>query len=99
MRAVIVAVVAVASAVVSGFLSVPVVAHADSCINGTVRGGPNGDSFVCLNQGWLHVLPASVGPNDLPPGCVKFPDKSLCPVDAPPPGPEWTVPGRWFPGH
>ncbi len=86
-------VVAVASVIVSGFLSVPTVAHADSCINGTVRpGGSGGDVFLCQDRGWLHVVqtgPNSAdgyGPNQpLPPTCVRFPDKYMCPTDAPPP--------------
>ena len=42
------AVVAVASVIVSGFLSVPALAHADACVNGTVkRGGSGGDYFLC----------------------------------------------------
>ncbi|OQZ92132.1 hypothetical protein BST11_06445 [Mycobacterium alsense] len=94
-------VVAMASAIVSGLLSVPAVAHADPCINGTVRGGgPGGDSFLCQDRGWLHVLPTSDGATQpLPPTCVRFPDKYMCPVDAPAPGLEWTTPGRWYPGH
>jgi hypothetical protein len=87
MRAV---VVAVASVIVSGFLSVPAVAHADPCVNGT---------FLCPDRGWLHVLPTFDGPNQpLPPTCARFPDKYMCPADGPPPGPEWTTPGRWYPG-
>ena len=39
------------------------------------------------------------GPNQpLPPTCVRFPDKYMCPTDEPPPGQEWTTPGRWYPG-
>jgi hypothetical protein len=46
-------VVAVASVIVSGFLSVPAVAHA--CVNGTVRrSGSGGDYFLCQDRGWLH---------------------------------------------
>jgi hypothetical protein len=97
MRAV---VVAVASVIVSGFLGVPAVAHADTCINGTVRrGASDGDYFLCQDRGWLHVLPTFDGPNQpLSPTCMRFPDKYMCPVDAPPPGQEWTTPGRWYPG-
>jgi hypothetical protein len=97
MRAV---VFAVASVIVSGFLSVPAVAHADSCLNGTVRGGgPGGDIFLCQNRGWLHVVPTFNGPGQpLPPTCMTFPDKYMCPIDVPPPGLQWTTPGRWFPG-
>jgi hypothetical protein len=97
MRAV---VVAVTSVIVSGFLSVPAVAHADSCVNGTVRGGGSAnDYYLCQDRGWLHVLPTSNGPAEpLPATCVRFPDKFMCPVDEPPPGPEWTTPGRWYPG-
>jgi hypothetical protein len=97
MRAV---VVAVASVAVSGFLSVPAVAHADACVAGTVRGGgPGGDIFLCQNRGWLHVIPMSDAANEaLPPTCARFPDRYMCPVDAPPPGIQWTTPGRWFPG-
>lgn len=93
-------IVAAASVIVSGFLSIPAVAHADSCINGTVRGGGlGGDYYLCQNRGWLHVLPASNTPNEpLPASCARFPDKYMCPVDAPPPGLEWTTPGRWYPG-
>ena len=55
MRAV---VVAVASVIVSGFLSVPAVVHADACVNGTVkRGGSGGDYFLCQGGAWLHVVP------------------------------------------
>jgi hypothetical protein len=51
MRAV---VVAVASVIVSGFLSVPAVAHADACVNGTVqRGGSGDDYFLCQGGAWL----------------------------------------------
>ena len=93
-------VVAVASAILSGFLSVPAVAHADPCVNGSVTGGGwGGDYFVCEDRGWLHVLPTFGGPNQPPsPTCVRFPDKYMCPVDQPPPGPQWTTPGRWYPG-
>jgi hypothetical protein len=87
---------AAASVLVSGVLSVPAVANADSCINGDVRGGAANDYFVCQDRGWLHVMPASGGP--VGPGCVAFPDKVMCPSGEPPPGPEWTTPGRWFPG-
>ncbi len=88
MRAV---VVAVCAAIVSMFLGVPAVAYADPCVNGTVRpGGPGGDVFMCLNRGWLHVVPNGAdgyGPDrPLPPTCARFPDKYMCPVDAPPPG-------------
>jgi hypothetical protein len=49
MRAV---VVAAASVIVSVFLSVPAVAHADPCVNGTVkRGGSGGDVFLCQDRG------------------------------------------------
>jgi hypothetical protein len=38
----------VASVIVLGFLSLPAVAHADACVNGTVkRGGSGGDYFLC----------------------------------------------------
>jgi hypothetical protein len=91
----------VARLVFSRVLNIPAVAHADSCINGTVqRGGADGDYFLCQDRGWLRVLPASAGADQpLPPTCVRFPDKYMCPVDGPPPGPQGTVPGRWFPGH
>ena len=91
MRAV---VVAVASAILSGFLSVPAVAHADACVNGTVkRGGSGGDYFLCQGGAWLHVVPTfdpnsadGYGPNQpLPPLCVRFPDQYTCPTDGPPP--------------
>ncbi|MGA3255300.1 MAG: hypothetical protein ABSD32_14480 [Mycobacterium sp.] len=97
MRAVL---VAVASVIASGFLSVPTVADADPCVNGTVRGGSGGDYFLCQDRGWLHVLPTFDGPNQpLPPTCVRFPDKYMCPTDGPPPpGPQWTTPGGWYPG-
>jgi hypothetical protein len=97
MRAVL---VAVASVIVSGFLSVPTVADAGTCVNGTVRGGSGGDYFLCQDRGWLHVLPTFGSPNQLlPPMCVRFPDKDMCPADGPPPpGPEWTTPGGWYPG-
>jgi len=87
MRAV---VVAVSSAIVSVYLSVPAVAHADPCVNGTVRGGSGGDVFLCQDRGWLHVVPNGAngyGPDQpLPPTCARFPDKSMCPTDNPPPG-------------
>jgi hypothetical protein len=81
-------VVAVCSAIVSVFLSAPVVAHADPCINGTVvRGGPGGDVFLCQDRGWLHVVPNGANgyaPNQpLPPACARFPDKYMCPTDRP----------------
>jgi hypothetical protein len=79
--------VAVASVIVSGFLSVPAVAHADPCVNGTVRpGGWGGDYFLCQDRGWLHVIPMFGGydPNQpLPPTCARFPDKYMCPTDRP----------------
>lgn len=85
MRAV---VVAVSSAIVSVFLSVPAVAHADPCVNGTIRpGGWGGDAFLCQDRGWLHVVPNGVGGyvpgQPPPPGCVSFPDKYMCPTDGP----------------
>ena len=96
MRAVL---VAVASVIVSGCLGVPAAAHADPCVNGTVRGGSGSDYFLCEERGWLHVIPTSDGPyQPLAPTCVRFPDKYMCPTDEPPPGPEWTITGRWFPG-
>ena len=53
MRAV---VVAVASVIVMGFLSVPAVAHADACVSGTVkRGGSGGDYFLCQGDAWLQM--------------------------------------------
>ena len=91
MRAV---VVAVASVIVLGFLSLPAVAHADACVNGTVkRGGSGGDYFLCQGGAWLHVVPTfdpnsadGYGPNQpLPPLCVRFPDQYTCPTDGPPP--------------
>ncbi len=93
--------VTVASVIVSGCVGAPAVAHADTCINGTVHGfGASGDYFVCQNQGWLHVLPTFNGlpTAPLPPTCVRFPDKYMCPVDGTPPGIEWTTSGRWYPG-
>ena len=81
MRAV---VVAVASVIVSGYLSVPAVAHADACVNGTVqRVGSGGDFFLCQNRGWLHVVPNGADDHGLnqplppPPTCVRFPDKYM----------------------
>jgi hypothetical protein len=61
-----------------GFLSVPAVAHADSCVNGTVRrGGSDEDYFLCQDRGWLHVLPTLDGPTQpLPPTCVRFPTRT-----------------------
>ncbi len=83
-------VVGVSSVIVSVLLSVPAVAHADSCFNGTVRpGGWGGDVFLCQDGGWLHVVPNAAGgygPNQpLPPTCVGFPDKQMCTNDGPPP--------------
>jgi hypothetical protein len=96
MRAV---VLAVASAIVSGLLNVPAVAHADPCVNGTIRGGAGSDYFLCQDRGWLHVIPTVDGPNQpMAPSCLRFPDKYMCPSDGPAPGPEWTTPGRWYPG-
>ncbi len=85
MRAV---VVTVASVIVSVFLGVPGVARADPCVNGTVSpGGPGGDVFMCLDRGWVHVVPYGAngyGPDQpLPPGCTRFADKFMCPVDGP----------------
>jgi hypothetical protein len=86
MRAV---VVAVCSVIVSVLPSVPAVAHADPCANGTVRRGGSGDVFLCQDRGWLHVVPNGAdgyGPNQpLPPTCARFPDKYMCPTDMPPP--------------
>jgi hypothetical protein len=99
MRAVL---VAVASVVALGFLSIPAAAHADpSCVNGTVRGGPGFDVFLCQGGGWLHVIPTSDSLDQAPPPrCVRFPDKYMCPADPdePPPGLQWVTPGHWFPG-
>jgi hypothetical protein len=83
------AVVAVSSVIVSVFLGVPAVAHADPCVNGTVRrGGWGGDVFLCQDRGWLHVVPNGAdgyGPNQpLPPTCARFLDKYMCPTDRPP---------------
>jgi hypothetical protein len=48
----------VASVIVSGSLSVPPVAHADTCFIGTVqRGGSGGDYYVFQRGDWLHVVP------------------------------------------
>ncbi len=84
MRAV---VVAVCSAIVSVFVGVPAVAHAGPCVNGTVRAGSGGDAFLCQDRGWLHVVPNGAYGSDqpLPPNCVRFPDKYMCPVEGPPP--------------
>jgi len=93
--------IAVASVLVAGFLGTPAVAHADVCVNGTVRGfGSGGDYFLCQDRGWLHVLPTFNGlpTQPLPATCVRFPDKYMCPIDGTPPGIEWTTPGRWYPG-
>jgi hypothetical protein len=47
-----------ASVTLAAFLSVPVVAHAEACVNGTVqRGGSGGDYFLCQGGAWLHVVP------------------------------------------
>ncbi|WP_118915077.1 hypothetical protein [Mycobacterium shigaense] len=74
----------------------PAVAHADACVNG---GGPGGDYYLCQAQGWSHVVPTSGAPDQpVPLTCARFPDKYMCPVDAAPPGLQWTVSGRWFPG-
>jgi hypothetical protein len=84
---------AVASVIVSGSLSVPPVAHADTCVNGTVqRGGSGGDYYVCQGGAWLHVVPTfdpnsadGYGPNQpLPLKCVRFPDQRKCPTAGPP---------------
>jgi hypothetical protein len=88
MRAV---VIAVCSAILSVFLSVPAAAQVDSCINGTVRPGNWGaDVFLCQDRGWLHVVPNGAGgydPNQpLPQTCVRFPDKYMCTNDGPPNG-------------
>jgi hypothetical protein len=85
MRAV---VLAVSSVIVSVFVSVPAVAHADPCVNGTIRpGGWGGDAFLCQDRGWLHVVPNGVGgydPNQpLPPTRARFSDKYMCPTDSP----------------
>ncbi|HTX94109.1 MAG TPA: hypothetical protein VME67_04215 [Mycobacterium sp.] len=81
-------VVAVSSAVVSVFLAIPALAHADPCINGTVRPGGSGDVFLCQDRGWLHVVPNGANGYDpsqpLPPTCARFPDKYMCPTDRPP---------------
>jgi hypothetical protein len=83
-----------ASVTLAAFLSVPVVAHAEACVNGTVqRGGSGGDYFLCQGGAWLHVVPTldphsadGYGPNQpLPPKCARFPDQYNCPIDGPPP--------------
>jgi hypothetical protein len=85
-------VVAAASAIVSGLLSVPAVAHADPCVNSTVRGGGGLDYYVCMDTGWLHVFPTFGGADlPLPPTCARFPDKYVCPIDSPPPGVEFVT--------
>jgi hypothetical protein len=74
-------------------LSIPAVAHADACVNGTVQlGGSGGDYFLSQGGAWLHVVPTfdpnsadGYGPNQpLPPLCVRFPDQYICPTDGPP---------------
>jgi hypothetical protein len=98
MRALIVALTFVIG---SAFFSVPAVAHADGCINGTVRGGPAFDAFLCQGSSWWHVMPISASLDEAPPPrCVRFPDKYMCPADPdePPPGLQWVTPGHWFPG-
>ena len=81
------------AAAVAGFLHIPAVAHADTCVNGTVqRGGSAGGYFLCQGGAWLHVVPTfdptsadGYGPNQpLPPKCVRFPDQYTCPTDGPP---------------
>ncbi len=86
------AVVAVASFITSGLLSLPAVARADTCVNGTVqRGGSGDDYFLCQGGAWLHVVPTHTNSGDgygnqpLPPLCVRFPDQYTCPTDGPPP--------------
>jgi hypothetical protein len=75
-----------------GLMGVPA-AHAQACINGTVRrGGNSGDYYRCQGGAWLHVVPTfdpnsadGYGPNQpLPPKCVRFPDQYTCPIDGPP---------------
>ncbi len=82
MRAV---VIAVCSAIVSVFLSVPVVAHADPCVNGTVRPGPGAAVLLCQDRGWLLVIPKGAGGPDqpLPATCATFSDKYMCPAEGP----------------
>lgn len=82
MRAV---VIAVCSAIVSVFLGVPAVAHADPCVNGTVRPGPGATVLLCQERGWLLVIPKGAADQPLPPTCATFADKYMCPTDGPPP--------------
>jgi hypothetical protein len=65
--------------VIAGFISFSAVAHADTCVNGTVkRGGSGGDYYVCQGGAWLRVVPTfdpnsadGYGPNQpLPPPCT-----------------------------
>jgi hypothetical protein len=81
-----------ASVIVAGSISIPAVAHADACVNGTVRRGGSGDDyFLCQGGAWLHVVPTHTNSGDgygnqpLPPLCVRFPDQYTCPTDGPPP--------------
>ncbi|MCV7445174.1 hypothetical protein AWB91_25665 [Mycobacterium paraense] len=81
MRAV---VIAVCSAIVSVLLSVPTVAHADPCVNGTVRPGPGAAVLLCQDRGWLLVIPKGAGgygpDQPLPQTCATFADKYMCPT-------------------
>jgi hypothetical protein len=85
------AVLAVPPLVLGGCLSIPAVAHADACVNGTVqRGGSDDEYFLCQGGAWLHVVPTPTNSGDgygnqpLPPLCVRFPDQYTCPTDGPP---------------
>jgi hypothetical protein len=78
--------------VVAVSIGIPGAAHADSCVNGTVRRGGSGDDyFLCQGNAWLHVVPTHQNSGDgygnqpLPPLCVRFPDQYTCPTDGPPP--------------
>lgn len=85
---------AAAGLLVAGLFGVPGAAHADPCVDGTVKPGARGagDYFVCQGGAWLHVVPTfdpnsadGYGPNQpFPPLCVRFPDQYRCPTDGPP---------------
>ncbi len=73
-----------------GFLSLPAVAHADACVNGTVkRGGSGGDYFLCQGGAWLHVVP-TFDPNSADGYGPNQPAAVVCEVSGP-----VHVPDRW----
>lgn len=46
------------------------------------------------------ILPTSDGLDQpLPPTCVRFPDKYMCPSGDSPASKERTIPGCWLPAH